>query len=208
MPTFGLDLPRRHLVSSRGAWGSSGSGAVAAELVSTFPSRPITLIAPWPAGGAIDVTMRILAELAGRQLGQSIVVKNRSGAAGTFVGPALRGATPDGYALGQLPLTLDRFPSQQKVVRDPLRDTVPVIQISGVTFGIAVPAESAFKSLADLASWGRANPQRLTVGSTGIGTTALWRWKKSWRPRASATSMCPAKTRLKLGRVAAAASQT
>ena len=116
--------------------------------------------------------MRILAELAGRQLGQTVVIENRPGAAGTLVGPALRSATPDGYTLGQLPLTLYRFPFQQKVLWDPLRDIVPVIQISGVTFGIVVPAESAFKTLADLVAWGRANPQRLTVGSTGIGTTA------------------------------------
>ena len=196
MPASGLGLPRRHLVRSLCAW-AAGVGAIqAAEPVSTFPSRAITLIVPWPAGGATDVTMRILAELAGKQLGQSIVVENRPGAAGTFVGPALRGATPDGYTLGQLPLTLYRFPFQQKVAWDPLRDIVPVIQISGVTFGIVVPAESAFKTLADLVAWGRANPQRLTVSSTSIGTTALWRWKKSWRPRASATSMCPTKARL------------
>ena len=154
------------------AWAAGVGATQAAEPVSAFPSRAITLIVPWPAGGATDVTMRILAELAGRQLGQSIVVENRPGAAGTFVGPALRGATPDGYTLGQLPLTLYRFPFQQKVAWDPLRDIVPVIQISGVTFGIVVAAESPFRYLADLAAWGRVNPQRLTVGSTGIGTTA------------------------------------
>ena len=172
MPESGFGLPRRHLVVSLCALAAGVSAARAAELASAFPSRAITLIVPWPAGGATDVTMRILAELAGKQLGQSIVVENRPGAAGTFVGPALRGATPDGYTIGQLPLTLYRFPFQQKVAWDPLRDIVPVIQISGVTFGIVVPAESPFKTLADLASWGRANPKRLTVGSTGIGTTA------------------------------------
>ena len=208
MPTSGLGLPRRHLVSSLCAWGADVGGAVAADPVSTFPSRPIILIVPWPDGGAIDVTMRILAELAGRQLGQTIVIENRLGAAGTLVGPALRGATPDGYTFGQLPLTLYRFPLQPKVAWDPLRDIVPVIQISDVNFGTVMPAESASSTLANLASWWCANPQRLTVGSTGTGTTALWRWKKSWRPRASATSMCPTKTRLKLGRVAAVAGQT
>ena len=206
MPTSGPDLPRRHLVSSLCAWGAGVGGAVAADPVSTFPSRPIILIVPWPAGWAIDVTMRILAELAGRQLGQTIVIKNRLGAAGTLVGPALRGATPDGYTFGQLTLTLYRFPFQPKVAWDPLRDIVPVVQISDVIFGIVVAAESLSSTLADLTSWGRANPPRLTLGSTG--TTALWRWKKSWRPRASATSMCPTETRLKLGRVAAVAGQT
>src|SRR5687767_9016585 len=66
-----------------------------------YPSRPITLIVPWPAGGQTDITMRILAELAGRSLGQPVVVENRPGAAGTLVGPALRAAAPDGHVIGQ-----------------------------------------------------------------------------------------------------------
>lgn len=137
-----------------------------------YPSRPITLIVPWPAGGQTDVTLRILAELAGRTLGQAIVVENRPGAAGTLVGPALKAAAPDGYTLGQLPITLYRAALQRKVPWDPLRDITPVLQVSGVTFGIVVPADSAFGSLADLLAWGRAHPGRLTVGSTGIGSTA------------------------------------
>jgi tripartite-type tricarboxylate transporter receptor subunit TctC len=172
MPESSTGLSRRHVLASLCAWTTGSGAAQAAEAVSAFPSRAITLIVPWPAGGATDITMRILAELAGRQLGQSVVVENRPGAAGTLVGPALRSALPDGYTIGQLPLTLYRFPFQQKVAWDPLRDIAPVIQISGVTFGVVVPAESPFKTFADLVAWGRAHPQRLTVGSTGIGTTA------------------------------------
>jgi tripartite-type tricarboxylate transporter receptor subunit TctC len=138
----------------------------------SYPSRPISLIVPWPAGGQTDITMRILAELAGRLLGQAVVVENRPGAAGTMVGPALRAAAPDGYLIGQLPLTLYRAPLQRKVLWDPLRDITPVIQISGVTFGIVVPADSAFQSFADLLTWAREHPGRLSVGSTGIGSTA------------------------------------
>lgn len=138
----------------------------------SFPARPITLIVPWPAGGQTDITMRILAELAGRQLAQPVVVDNRPGAAGTLVGPALKAAAPDGYLIGQLPITLYRAPLQRKVAWDPLRDITPVLQISGVTFGIVVPADSGFQTLADLLAWGRAHPGRLTVGSTGIGSTA------------------------------------
>lgn len=165
-------LSRRQLAGALCLWSAVPSRLLAAEFASSFPSRPITLIVPWPAGGATDITMRILADLAARQLGQPVVVENRPGAAGTLVGPALRGAVPDGYTIGQLPLTLYRFPFQQKVNWDPLRDIVPVIQISGVTFGIVVPADSPFQSLADLIAWARAHPKRLTVGSTGIGTTA------------------------------------
>lgn len=165
-------LSRRRLAWALCCWSAVPASLFAAEPPSSFPSRPITLIVPWPAGGATDISMRILADLAARQLGQPVVVENRPGAAGTLVGPALRSAAPDGYTIGQLPLPLYRFPFQQKVTWDPLRDIVPVIQISGVTFGIVVPADSPFQSLADLIAWARTHPKRLTVGSTGMGTTA------------------------------------
>jgi tripartite-type tricarboxylate transporter receptor subunit TctC len=138
----------------------------------SYPARAITLIVPWPAGGQTDITMRILADLASRTLGQPVTIDNRPGAAGTLVGPALHKAAPDGYTLGQLPLTLYRAPLQRKVSWDPLRDITPVIQVSGVTFGIVVPADSSFQSFADLLAWGRQHPGRLSVGSTGIGSTA------------------------------------
>ena len=138
----------------------------------SYPARAITLIVPWPAGGQTDITMRILADLASRTLGQPVTIDNRPGAAGTLVGPALHKAAPDGYTLGQLPLTLYRAPLQRKVSWDPLRDITPVIQVSGVTFGIVVPADSSFQSFADLLAWARRHPGQLSVGSTGIGSTA------------------------------------
>ena len=155
----------------RGGQRDRRAGLALAQATS-YPARPITLIVPWPAGGQTDITMRILADLAGRMLGQPMVVENRPGAAGTLVGPALRGAAPDGYIIGQLPITLYRAPLQRKVAWDPLRDITPVIQISGVTFGIVVPADSGLQSFADLLAWARAHPGELTVGSTGIGSTA------------------------------------
>lgn len=146
--------------------------ALAFAQAASYPDRPIALVVPWPAGGQTDLTMRVLADLAGRVLGQAVVVENRPGAAGTMVGPILMNAAPDGYTVAQLPLTLYRAPLQRKVPWDPLRDITPVIQISGVTFGIVVPAGSELRSFADLLAWARAHPGRLTVGSTGIGSTA------------------------------------
>jgi tripartite-type tricarboxylate transporter receptor subunit TctC len=137
-----------------------------------WPSRAINLLVPWPAGGQTDITMRILADIAGRHLGQAVVVENRPGAAGTLVGPALHKAAPDGYTIAQLPITLYRAPLQRKVSWDPLRDIAPVIQLSGVTFGVVVPGDSPFQSFGDLLAWGRAHPGELNVGSTGIGSTA------------------------------------
>lgn len=136
-----------------------------------FPSHPITLIVPWPAGGSTDISMRILAEAAGKQLGQPVITENRPGAAGTMAMPILQQAAPDGYTLAQLPQTILRAPWTQKVLWDPLRDVTPIIQISGYTFGVVVPADSEFRSFEDVLAWGKAHPGRLTVGTNGVGTT-------------------------------------
>ncbi|MGO4809818.1 tripartite tricarboxylate transporter substrate binding protein [Cupriavidus sp. 2MCAB6] len=170
--TFCHAMLRRLAFALLLGFGLAHALAAPAEGAPRFPVRPITLIVPWPAGGATDISMRVLAELAGRELGQPIVVENRPGAGGTLVGGALAAARPDGYTIGQLPLTVYRFPHQQKTAWQPLRDIQPVLMISGYTFGIVVPADSPFHTLDDLIAWGRAHPGALTVGSTGIGTTA------------------------------------
>lgn len=136
-----------------------------------FPSRPITLLVPWPAGGSTDISMRLLAEAAGRQLGQTVITENRAGAAGTLAMPVLQQAAPDGYTLAQLPYTIFRAPWTQKVLWDPLRDVTPLVQVSGYTFGVVVPAASPFRKFEDLFAWARAHPGQLTVGTNGIGTT-------------------------------------
>jgi tripartite-type tricarboxylate transporter receptor subunit TctC len=136
-----------------------------------FPQRPISLWVPWPAGGATDVTLRLLAELAGRQLGQRIVIENRGGAGGTLAMPVLQQAPPDGYTLAQMPQPVFRAPHTQRVAWDPIRDTTPILQISGVTFGLVVPASSSLRSVDDLLNHAAAHPGELSIATNGIGTT-------------------------------------
>ena len=130
------------------------------------------MIVPWPAGGATDLTLRVLNEEAEPLLGQRIVVVNRPGAAGTLVAPLLKAADPDGYTIGQIPITVYRHALMNRVPWDPVSDVTPILQVSGTTFGLLVPADSPWKSLADLINWARENPGQLLMGSTGIGTTA------------------------------------
>ena len=122
-------------------------GAALAQAPQRFPPRPINLGLPWPAGGATDLSFRVLAEAAARQLGVKILVMNRGGAGGTLAMPVLQQAAPDGYTLAQMPQTVLRAPWMRKVSWDPIRDTTPIIQLSGVTFGIVVPASSPLRSL-------------------------------------------------------------
>ncbi len=143
----------------------------AARAQDPFPTRPIALWVPWPAGGSTDFTMRLLAELTGRILGQRVIVDNRAGAGGTLVMPVLQQAAPDGYTLAQLPQPVFRAPWLQKVLWDPIRDTTPIIQVSGVTFGLLVPAASNVHNLEDLFALAAAKPGELTVATNGTGTT-------------------------------------
>jgi tripartite-type tricarboxylate transporter receptor subunit TctC len=152
--------------------GLAPRAAQAQTAAATWPQRPLQLIVPWPAGGATDLTLRLLCEEVEPLLGQRVIVLNRPGAAGSLVAPALKAAEPDGYTLGQVPLTVYRHALMNRVAWDPVQDLAPIVQVSGVTFGLLVPAASPWKSLADMLSWARQHPGELLMGSTGVGTTA------------------------------------
>ncbi len=165
-------LSRRRVVGSLAALAFGPAAAhVMAQPPANFPTRPVTLWVPWPAGGATDLTMRVLAELASRQLGQKVLIENRAGAGGTLVMPVLQQAAPDGYTIAQLPQPVFRAPHVQKLLWDPIRDTTPILQLTGVTFGIVVPTGSPFRSLDDLFTFAKAHPGELTVATNGAGTT-------------------------------------
>ena len=150
---------------------AAAAGAAPWVRADSFPQRPIALWVPWTAGGGTDLTLRLLADLAGRHLGQRVVIENRGGAGGTLAMPVLQQALPDGYTLAQMPQPVFRLPHTQKVAWDPIRDTTPVLQISGVTFGIVVPAASALRSVDDLLGYAAAHPGELSIATNGIGTT-------------------------------------
>jgi len=137
-----------------------------------FPSKPITLIVPWPAGGSTDVYFRKLGEIAAKPLGQTLVIENKPGGSG-MNGPATMAKTarPDGYTISQLAITAFRMPHMQKVDWDPLNDFSYIIGLAGYTFGIVVRSDSQFKTFRDLIDYARANPGRLSYATPGTGTS-------------------------------------
>ena len=143
-----------------------------AAFAQPFPSKPVTLICPWPAGGGTDLHLRKLAELASKQLGQPVIVDNRPGGSG-MNGPAnmAKTARPDGYTLSQLTITAFRVPHMQKVDWDPLADFSYILGLAGYTFGIVVKADSPLKSFEDLIAYAKANPGKLSYGTPGTGTS-------------------------------------
>lgn len=167
-----LPSRRRCLSWAVAAAAASHLPSVAARASGPFPSRPIQLIVPWPPGGATDLALRVLCDEVQPLLGQPVVVINKPGAAGTQVAPLLKMAEPDGHTIGQVPITVYRHALMNHVPWDPLHDLSPIVQVSGVTFGVLVPSASALRSWSDLIEWALAHPGELIVGSTGIGTTA------------------------------------
>ena len=137
-----------------------------------FPTRPVTLIVPWPAGGSTDIGMRALAAATEKHLGQSIVIENKPGAGGT-IGPAnmAANARPDGYTVAQLPITVFRMPFIQKTTFDPAKDFTYVIHVTGYTFGVVVKADAPWKTFNELIEYARANPGKLNYGTPGAGTS-------------------------------------
>jgi tripartite-type tricarboxylate transporter receptor subunit TctC len=138
----------------------------------TFPSKPITLICPWSAGGPTDLHVRKLAEIAARHLGQPVIVENRPGGTG-MNGPATmaRIAKPDGYTISQLAISAYRVPYMQQVDWDPIADFSYIIGVSGYTFGIVVKSDSPLKSFQDLLAYAKANPGKLSYGTPGTGSS-------------------------------------
>jgi tripartite-type tricarboxylate transporter receptor subunit TctC len=136
-----------------------------------FPAKPITLVCPWPPGGSTDTHLRQFAAIAAKHLGQNVVIENKPGASGMLGPVAVSRMAPDGYNLSQLPVSAYRVPHIQKVDWDPLKDFTYIIGITGYTFGVVVKSDSPFKTFKDLIEYARANPGKMSFGSTGTGTS-------------------------------------
>ncbi len=138
-----------------------------------FPDRPVRVLVPWAPGGTTDVQMRALCEAASKRLGQPVVVDNKAGAGGILGAQALAGGTrPDGYVLGQMPVSVFRYP--QMAARppfDPMRDFTWIIQLTGYLFGVTVRAEAPWRDFREFLAYAKDNPGKVTYGTPGVGTS-------------------------------------
>jgi tripartite-type tricarboxylate transporter receptor subunit TctC len=135
-----------------------------------FPNKPITLIVPYPAGGATDVIIRPLAEAAKKYLGQPVIVDNRGGGGGAVGVGTIVGKNPDGYLLSVVVTSLHRVSYINKLSFDTVKDVTPVIRVAGYLYGILVNQSSPHKTLKDLLDYAKANPGKLSYMASGIGT--------------------------------------
>jgi len=137
-----------------------------------YPSRPITLIVPFPPGGSTTIMARIIADRMSQTLNQQIIVDNRGGAGGTIGTRAVANAAPDGYTLGlgytgTLAVGPSLYPSNAYDVR---KDFVPIGMIGTAPSVLVVHPSVPVKSVAELIAYAKASPNPLQFGSPGIGT--------------------------------------
>jgi tripartite-type tricarboxylate transporter receptor subunit TctC len=141
-----------------------------------FPSKPIRMLVPFPAGSATDTVARILAPALAQSLGQPVIVENKPGADGAIAGMETVRAAPDGHTLmlgTNSPLTA--VPTLRKEPPYSINDFTPISTIGRYTFLVLINAEVPAKTLSELLAYARANPNKLnyaTGNTTGILSTA------------------------------------
>ena len=146
----------------------SPSVAVAQE----FPTRPIRIVVGFPAGGGVDSSARVIGEAMSRGLGQSIVVENKPGAAGTLGAAEVARSAPDGYTLLVTPGGHSIYGAIfNSLPFDTVKSFDWISNIVTVPFYVVVSANSPFKSVGDIVAAAKASPGTVTFGSAGPGTT-------------------------------------
>jgi tripartite-type tricarboxylate transporter receptor subunit TctC len=145
----------------------------------SFPTGPITLVIPFPAGGATDLAFRPLAEAVKKHLGQPVIVENRPGGGSAVGVGSIVGKKPDGYLLTETVNSLHRNSYLNKLPFDTVKDLTPIIMVGGHLYGILVHPDSQFKTLKDLVEYARANPGKLTYMASGVGTGGHIAWEET-----------------------------
>lgn len=140
---------------------------------SSWPSRPVRLVVPGPAGGGTDVFARLLSASLQEALGQPFPVDNKAGANGLIGNDAVAKAANDGYTILLSPSSAIAINPviQPKMPYDARKDLVPVAQVGSAGVLLVAHPSTGFKSLADLARHAKANPDKLSYGSWGSGST-------------------------------------
>ena len=145
--------------------------AAAGTSFAQYPERPIRLLLPFPAGGAVDIIARTMTAKMSEDLGKAFVIENKSGAGGIIATDAVAKSAPDGYTLLlATPNHTINAALQASLPYDTEKDLVPVSVIAEVPEVLVSHPDAPFKSFPEFLAYARANPGKLNYASAGIGT--------------------------------------
>jgi tripartite-type tricarboxylate transporter receptor subunit TctC len=166
-------MRRNFNVIAFATWGllSMALSAVCAQ--PTYPSRPITLIVPFPPGGSTDIVGRIVAEALGKQLGQPVVVDNKAGAGGALGAKAIASANADGYTIGLATVSthvINPLVQPNAAKYDPIKDFTLISQIASIPNVVALNPTVPAKNMKEFLSYVKANPGKLNYATPGSGS--------------------------------------
>jgi tripartite-type tricarboxylate transporter receptor subunit TctC len=147
-----------------------GAGPALAQ--APFPSQPIKIVVPYPAGGATDTLARMMAQKFGQAWSATVLVENKPGAGGTIGNNFVAKAAPDGHTILLGITAIIQQPTLMNLPYDPIKDFAPVMQVAKSPSMFAVPLSSPANSLKDFVALVKANPGKYNYGSYGAGTSS------------------------------------
>jgi len=160
---------RRHVLIA--TLGIVGTLLSTPSMAQTYPTKPIKLVIPFPAGGATDIVGRVVAQQLGVELGQTVVVDNRAGAAGVIGSESVARAAPDGYTILLSTSSTHTIGPilNPKIPFSPTKDFTPIMYLAASPQVVVVPLSSPAKTMPELIDYIKKNPGKLNFGSAGTG---------------------------------------
>jgi len=147
----------------------AAGGRQADSSAPAFPTRNITMICPWAAGGGTDAILRALSQAAEKQLGVTITVDNRIGGAGAIGHAAIKNARPDGYTMGMITFEINSLP-QQGLIDFTYADYEPVIRVNADAAALTVKADAPYNNVREFVDYARRNPGAISIGNSAPGS--------------------------------------
>ncbi len=136
-----------------------------------YPNKPIKFVVPYPAGGVSDNSSRAIADRLGRELGQTMIIENKAGAASTLSSNYVARSAPDGYTIYAAPVSIVINPVlQEKVEYDPQKDFAPISMMITSAFVLQANLDLKVNDLKELLALIRANPDKYAIGTSGMGS--------------------------------------
>ncbi len=153
---------------------AAGTAALpGAALAQAFPTRPITIVVPFSAGGTTDILARLVGQYLSTELGQPVVVENKAGAGGNIGGQYAAKAAADGYTLfmGTVGTHAINASLYKKMPFDPVKDFAPLTRVANVPNLLVVNPKQPFRTVPEMIAYAKANPGKINFGSPGNGSS-------------------------------------